>query len=270
MGLQSVLVRPARVPGLGGHSDHGGAECACERRRNWRCGALSKEADASRRGERARADAATARAAALGLDDADLRTAAIIVDGYAAETGLPRQATDAAAVNREAGAVAAGFVGQAAAQLQTLIRRLAARHSGLFTRLWYETLLLVVLAALVYRFGKNFIYDSWLAPELGLADAPQPVLGVDFFIAAGLCLVLWCGLLLWLFTSRLRRGLSAEVNQLVESWNSPKLVAGFFAGLERECRAIHAFRGELERLENRVQDLKTRLAQPEVLGHRVA
>jgi hypothetical protein len=217
----------------------------------------------------AQADGATARAATLGWDEADLRTAAIIVDGYAAEAGLARQQSDPAAIQREADAVGAGFVAQASAQLQTLVGRLAARHSGWFTRLRYELLLLVVLVALAYRFGKNFFYDSWLAPELGLTAAPQPVLGVDFFIAAGLCLLLWCGLLLWAFTSRLRRGLAAEVNQLVEQWNTPKLVGGFFAGLERQCRAIHNYRGELERLENRVMELKTRLARPEPLGHRI-
>ena len=221
------------------------------------------------RRSKAHADGATARAATLGWDEADLRTAAIVVDGYAAEAGLTRQPSDPAAIQREAAAVGAGFVGQASAQLQTLVGRLAARHSGWLTRLRYELLLLLVLVALVYRFGKNFFYDSWIAPELGLTAAPQPVLGVDFFIAAGLCLLLWCGLLLWAFTSRLRRGLSAEVNQLVEQWNSPKLVGGFFAGLDRQCRAIHSYRGELERLENRVTELKTRLAQPEPLGHRM-
>lgn len=218
---------------------------------------------------KAHAEGATARAATLGWDEADLRTAAIIVDGYAAEAGLARQQSDPAAVQREAATVGAGFVAQASVQLQSLVGRLAARHSGWFTRMRYELLLLVVLIALVYRFGKNFFYDSWLAPELGLTAAPQPVLGIDFFIAAGLCLVLWCGLLLWGFTSRLRRGLSAEVNQLVEQWNTPKLVGGFFAGLERQCRAIHNYRSELERLENRVTELKTRLAQPELLGHRI-
>jgi len=218
---------------------------------------------------KAHAEGATARAATLGWDEADLRTAAIIVDGYAAEAGLARQQNDPAAVQREAATVGAGFVAQASAQLQSLVGRLATRHSGWFTRMRYELLLLVVLVALVYRFGKNFFYDSWLAPELGLTAAPQPVLGIDFFIAAGLCLVLWCGLLLWAFTSRLRRGLSAEVNQLVEQWNTPKLVGGFFAGLERQCRSIHTYRSELERLENRVTDLKTRLAQPELLGHRI-
>ena len=56
---------------------------------------------------------------------------------------------------------------------------------------------------------------------------------------------------------------------MVEQWNTPKLVGGFFASLERQCRSIHAYRSELERLENRVTVLKTRLAQPELLGHRI-
>ena len=213
--------------------------------------------------------AATARAAALGWEDADLRTAAIIIDGYAAEAGLDRREMEPANIQREAAAVAAGFIGDASAQLQAVIHRQAARHSGRFTRLRYELLFGVMLVALLYRFVRNFFFDSWLGPELGLTQSAQPVLGTDFFLGAGLVLLAWSGLLLWSFTSRLRRGLASEINSVAVAWSSPKLTAGFFADQQQQCREIRAWRDELTRLAACVTDLQARLAGPELLGHRV-
>ncbi|MBI2826813.1 MAG: 50S ribosome-binding GTPase [Planctomycetia bacterium] len=214
-----------------------------------------------------KATAATTRAAALGWDDADLRTAAIIIDGYASEASLVRD-DQPLTIQREAAATGAGFIAEASAQLQRLVDRQAARHSGWLTRLRYEVLFFIVLGALLYRFGKNFFYDSWLGPELGLTETAQPVLGTDFFLGAGLVLLAWTGLLVWMFTSRLRRGLAAAVNDVAAGWNSPKLAGGFFARLESQCRAIRAYRDELARLTARVADLESRLATTEPLGHR--
>jgi len=215
------------------------------------------------------ADEATARAVAAVWDEGELRTASIIVDGYTVEAGLPREETQLAVIGREASAVAATRVASASAELQTLVMRLAGRHTGWFVRIRYELALVAMLALLLYRFGRNFFYDSWLAVELGLATEAQPLLGTDYFIAAGFCLALWCGLLLWGFTSRLRRGVSAEIEELAERWSSPKLIAGIFAGLDAQCRAVHNFRHERERLANRVAELEERLATPEPLGHRI-
>ena len=137
------------------------------------------------------------------------------------------------------------------------------------TRLFYEVLFSVMVVALLYRFGKNFFYDSWLGPECGFTATAQPVLGTDFFLGAALVLVAWSALLLWSFTSRLRRGLTAEINDVAQSWSSPKLTAGFFSDVSRQCRDIHAWHDELARLNARVSDLQARLAGPELLGHRV-
>ncbi|MES1213752.1 MAG: hypothetical protein ABUL64_04120, partial [Singulisphaera sp.] len=222
----------------------------------------------ARRSER-RGRQATARAASLGWEESDLRTAAIIIDGYAAEAGLDRRELEPASLEREAAAVADSFIGDASAQLQNVIQRQAARHCGLATRAVYEVLFSVMCAALLYRFAKNFFYDSWLGPELGFTAAAQPVLGTDFFLGAALVLVAWSGMLLWSFTSRLRRGLTAEINDVAQAWSSPKLTAGFFADVSRQCRSIHAWHDELTRLSSRVSDLQARLAGPELLGHRV-
>jgi energy-coupling factor transporter ATP-binding protein EcfA2 len=80
----------------------------------------------ARRNER-RGQSATVRAAALGWEESDLRTGAIIIDGYAAEAGLDRRRLEPAPLAREAAGVAASFIGDASAQLQTVIHRQAER-----------------------------------------------------------------------------------------------------------------------------------------------
>ena len=118
-----------------------------------------------------------------------------------------------------------------------------------------------MLGALVYRLGRNFFYDSWW---LGTAD----VYGLDFYISAGFWLALWCLLLIWLFTGRLRRGLRRQVAQLTDSWQRGPTAGGIFARLEDDCRQIDQFRKELDRLIAEVEQLRHRTAlsgpQPEI------
>jgi len=67
----------------------------------------------------------------------------------------------------------------------------------------------------------------------------------------------------------LRRGLTAEINDVAQAWSSPKFTAGFFADASRQCREIRAWHDELARLASQVTDLQARLAGPELLGYRV-
>jgi hypothetical protein len=215
-------------------------------------------------------DDASNRAVAASWDESELRTAAIIVDGYAADAGLPRGETQLATVEREAADAGKLWVATASAELQHIVARLAARHTGWWVRWRYELGLAAMLGLLLYRFGRNFFYDSWLAVELGLAPLPHPVLGTDFFIGAAFTLLLWSGLLLWLFTARLRRGVRDEVGQLSARWNSAKIMAPVFNELESRCRAVRALCDDLERLEQRVASLRERLSLPDArLGHRM-
>ena len=216
------------------------------------------------------AEAATSRAVALGWDEGELRTATIIVEGYAADAELPREDLQLAVVEREAASAGASLAAAAAAELQSLVSRLAARHTPWWVRWRYELALGAMLAVLLYRFGKNFFWDSWLAMEWDASRQAQPVLGTDFFLGSAIVLLLWCGLLLWSFTSRLRRGVKAEIGELSSRWNNPALASAVFAGLDARCRGIRAFRQELERIEQRVADMQHRLTAPDLrLGHRI-
>jgi hypothetical protein len=209
-----------------------------------------------------------ARAVRFSWDQAELRTAAIIVDGYANDASLGRRETQLGLVEREAGLLGNQLIAQIGGQLQLLIGRLADRDSGPLVRWRYELLLGLMLVLLAYRFGRNFFYDSWLAPQLGLAPSAEPLLGVDFFLGAGLCLLAWCGVLLWFFSSRLRRGLTAGLAALQQQWANPAVTAELFGGLDDRCRQIRNWRARLQRLEGRVESLRRRVTGPEALGHR--
>lgn len=217
-----------------------------------------------------RADAATARAVAEGWDENELRSACIVVDGYAADAGLPRSQADFKVVQRQAADAGVRFVARAGAELQALLGRLADRHTGWFTRLRYELALCLVLGLLLYRMGRNFFFDSWLAADLGYRSAPAEVLGVDFFVQAGFWLLVWCGVLLAFFSAKLRRGLSAEIDGLAQSWLTAQVAAGLFEGYDVFMRTIRDFSQTLERLDRHVRQLRQQIAQPQPLGQRKA
>ncbi len=157
----------------------------------------------------------------------------------------------------EAETAAGGFVARVSAELESLVARLAARHAGWFTRCRYELLLAVMLGLLLYRLGKNFFYDSWLAPH------PSPVYGLEFYVSAGFWLALWCFVLLWAFCRRLRRGLRAEIDRLAAGWQDASVAAGIFARLEADCRRVEHFRGDLDAMRREVDQLRRQVAERE-------
>ena len=189
-------------------------------------------------------------------DPSDLRAAALVIDGYAAEAGLPREAAGLETVAAEAAAAGEGFVANVASELDALVGRMAKRHTGWFTRWRYELLLGGMIAYLLYRPAKNFFYDSWLG------SGSTHVLGLDFYLLSLFWLLVWCGVLMWGFNSRLRRGLRREINQLAEGWTGPEPAAGIFARLEDECGRVERCRQELQRLEQHVAALRNRVIAP--------
>jgi hypothetical protein len=193
--------------------------------------------------------------AAGGFDPAELRKAAIIVDGYVAEAGLDRNATQWETVTAEAGTAAGRFIARVSAELESLVARLAERHAGWFTRCRYELLLAAMLGLLLYRLGKNFFYDSWLAPH------PAPVYGLEFYVSAAFWLALWCFVLLWAFCRRLRRGLRAQLDRLAVGWQDASVAAGIFARVEADCCRVERFRQDLDAIRREVDELRRQVAE---------
>lgn len=197
------------------------------------------------RGKR-RAEQGADRAAADAWDNAELRKAAIIIDGYVGEAGLDRRASRPDAIATEAESAVEDFVA-----------RLARRHTGWFTRWRYEIFLAAMLGLILFRLGKNFFYDSWLATPA------EQVFGLDFYLSAGFWLIAWCLLLLWGFCSRLRRGLRGAVAALTADWQDSSSAAGLFAAVEGECRAVDRYYQEIEAMESEVDRLRRHLERGE-------
>jgi hypothetical protein len=202
------------------------------------------------------------RAVAGCWDQAEINKAAIILEGYAAECGLDRRGVSQSAVAAESETAGENFIARASADLESLVARLAARHTGWFKRGFYEMLFCAMIDCLLYRLAKNFFYDSWLAPN------PSPVLGLDFYLTAGFWMLLWCLLLLAMLTRRLRSGLRREIDRLVVEWQSPSSAQGLFAHLESQCRSAIQFRRDMDGLEEQVNQLRRQLAlSGDKIGH---
>ena len=148
-----------------------------------------------------RAEQGIDRSAAGFWDQAEVRKAGLILEGYATEAGIDRRAAAPSAVSAEAEAAGAGFIARASADLQGTVGSLAARHTGWFARFVYELLFCGMIGLLLFRLGKDFFYDSWLRQN------PTPAMGLDFYLTAAFWLVMWCFLLIFALTRRLRRGL---------------------------------------------------------------
>jgi hypothetical protein len=225
-------------------------------------GAVAGARAIKKRSAQRRADESVDRAVAHCWDKAELRSAALVLDGYATEAGLDRRAASLDTIAAEADRAGAGFVENAAGQLESIIARLAERHAGVLTRVGYELTFLAMLGWLLFRLGKNFFYDSWV---LG-----QPIYGLEFYVQCAFWLLLWCLVLIWALTRRLRRGLKREIDQLAQGWRNQSAAVDVFAHLERQCEDVRRFRQDLDRLHQHVAHLRSQLALPdEELGHRL-
>jgi hypothetical protein len=193
------------------------------------------------------------RAAAAGFDPTQLRRAAVVLEGYAAEAGLPRSAASPAALEAEAETAGVNLASRLSQDLDALIAKQAARHTGWFTHAFYETLLLAMVGFLLFRLGKNFFYDSWWSGN------HTTTWGLEMYFASAFWLVLWCFMLLWLFTRRLRSGLTQAIARLAENWSGANAASGIFSHLEDDCRRAVDFRRELELLEGEVESLRGKL-----------
>ncbi|MCA9079732.1 MAG: hypothetical protein KDA58_04195, partial [Planctomycetaceae bacterium] len=212
------------------------------------------------RRERA-AEASLDRVSHFGLDDGLLREAEIVMEGHVQTAGLSRdllrdQSLDD--LRREAAAVEGQFADDARRRIDEIIRNLSQRNSRWYIRSWYELLFLAYLGFVLFRVGKNFFYDSFLRST--------PLLSTDFYVAAGLFLVLWTGLLVMFFTRRLRNGLHAQVRTMVQSLVETRLARGLFPQVDRAARDAITCCDEVDALLIQATQLREEIATPAGLG----
>ena len=143
-------------------------------------------------------------------------------------------------------------------EVDRAVEHLGKRNSGALTRFMYDTLFLIYPVFLLYRIGRNFFWDSFIKS--------QGILSADFYLPAGVFLLLWCGLFLMFFIRRLRRGLKQEVKKLVERMISRKLNNDLFPTLKEQCQLAKTAIQELIELEEDCNALRQQSNSNQALG----
>jgi hypothetical protein len=204
------------------------------------------------------------RLGSLGIDDTLLRESQLVVVGYVREaeidvTAIARNGLDG--LRREAARVEGAFLDDARRGFESIITRLAARQSGSIVRWVYEVLLLVMLAYILGRPAYNFFYASfWLG---------EPLITADFYIHGAIFLVLWSGLLVMLFTRRLRCGLQQKIGELALHLAHSQLASGLFAEIEHSCLDFRQQREKLEVLSQSTAEIRRSIAGTTALGAQI-
>lgn len=215
---------------------------------------------ASRQQEQA-AESKLARVAFLGPDDAALREAQVIIQGYVQSAHLDVQLAEPHSLETlrsQAVRVEDQFLGDASRRIDDIIDRLAVRNSGWLVRAFYEVLFLVYVVYVLARVGWNFFYESfWL---------DERILDMNFYIPAAVFFVLWSGALVMAYTRRLERGLRRRIEELARELAQTKVGQGLFPRLEQACREIVLERGRLEALHQTATTIRADITQPTALG----
>jgi len=183
-------------------------------------------------------------------DQAAVVRSSIILEGYAVEAGLPADCLSPQVAQREASAAIQSLADTLGKQVGDALDRLAQRRCRFVFRAPFELLTLGMIVLVLARLAKNFFYDSWLAAQT------TPIYGLQIYLLAGFWLVLWCVLLVWMFTWWLRLGLRREVSRLIAAWQPGRLAEAIFAQMENRCSQAEVVAAELDRLAEQVAKLR--------------
>lgn len=200
------------------------------------------------------------RISSFGMNDDELREAQMIIRGYARSADITDDdlmQTTMDSMRHTAAKVQDSFLGEAGRKIDDVIEQQARRHSGGFTRFIYEILFLSYPAFLLYAVGKNFFYDSFYLGERDLYT-------IDFYIPAGIFLLLWSGILMMLYIRKCRRGLDKKIEALAKELAESRFEGGLFPALEETCRSIEHDRDSLKSMQHSAEDLRHTLARTEI------
>lgn len=198
---------------------------------------------------------------ALLLNESLLRESELVMQGHLHSSGLADDAIEEHSLTDlqcRAAKVEGDFLEEVARRTDDIIDGLAVRNSRWYVRSFYEVALLLYVAFVLYRVGRNFFLDSWLN------DAP--LLSSDFYVPAGLFLLIWSTLLVISFVRRLRRGLTRAIDAAAEELVARQLAHGLFPDLEAECEQFRRQQHELETLVASAESQRQAIAVSPVLG----
>jgi hypothetical protein len=205
------------------------------------------------------------RVTVCGLDDTVLRQAQLVVTGYVQEARLDPRLMEQRSLDglrHEAVRVEDEFLGDAGRRVEEIVSELAERHSAFAVRFLYEFLLGALLAYVIGRPAYNFFYSN----PFGHAS----LLPSDFYVHAAIFVALWSGLLVMLFTRRLRRGLLQRISELARQLAESRLATGLFPQLEKSTSEVRLARERLESLFISTTEIRREIASLTTLGAQIA
>lgn len=200
-------------------------------------------------------------AAALGLDADVLRETQMVVTGFVQDARLEGGLLEGGSIDRlqeQAARVEDRFLGDAGRRVDEIISDLAARHSGWLVRSVYEFLLMALLVYVLGWPAYNFFYAH---PWLG-----RPLISSDFYIHGAVYVLLWSGILVMMFTHRLRGGLVKRVGEMARQMAESRLSAGLFPRLEQAIADVHLQRERLEAMVVTTAEIRREIAAAGTLG----
>ncbi|HWL08563.1 MAG TPA: hypothetical protein VNQ76_09170, partial [Planctomicrobium sp.] len=196
-----------------------------------------------------------------GLNDSILREAEIVMRGHLDAAGLRTEPTtpqSRADLRHQAVDVETQFLGDASGMIDEVIQEQTTKNSRWRSRFLYELIISTYLGFVLYRVGRNFFYDSFWGDT--------PLLSTDFYLAAGLFLLIICGVLIFRFTLQLRRGLTTRIRSVTERLVDSRLGRGLFPNLEEAVHHSQQQQSELTALALETNRLRNQLADFSVLG----
>ncbi len=210
------------------------------------------------------ADAPFERLSEFAIDDDLLREAHVVVAGYVRGAQLDPALISPSSpdgLREDARRIGGEFLGDAGRRLDTLIEQLAQRNARPLARWTYEILFAVYLVFVLLRVGKNFFVDTLFYDS--------EFLSFDFYISAGVFLLLWSGVLVMAFCRELRNGLTSRVRELAAEMARGQFASGLFPRLEQACGEIEMARTRLEAVANSIASLRSQVATSTLLGSRI-
>lgn len=209
------------------------------------------------------AESTLARVSAFGISDQQLQESRMVISGHIHSAGIGRVTStarrDLTELRRNAASLEDEFLGDASRVVDEVIEQLATASSGSLTRLTYEIMFLTYPVFLLGRVGYNFFWSSFLGPVTGLGKKEE-LFTVDFYIPATIFLIIWAGVLIAMFTWRLRRGLTRRVEQFAQSMAEARLDHGLFPEVETTCQHIESDSQELTSLLEQTRSFRRALA----------
>ncbi|QDT39376.1 dynamin family protein [Stratiformator vulcanicus] len=214
------------------------------------------------------AEEQTAKAFASTVDEDLLLEARFVLDQAVRKAKFDPQilaGSSSDELRQTAGSVEQDFFVEARRRVEESIDRLAAANSRWFVRMRFEFALAAYLAFVVYRVGKNFFWDSFFGPWVA-ASEPEPLLTADFYISAGVFLLLWAWFLVTMFTRRLRRGLKREIADLATNLTARKIPSHLYPKVSSAIDDAQQRVLELQTLSDRTNALAASISSKTTLG----